>query len=176
MKYILFFAVLPLFIACKTNKDAGSSSPEADSPIEEVGTVDQNSNTTGAEEAVADENHDSYSKPQKPYRVKATLGDARQKTDYYTITSAEIQGSLLFLEVEYSGGCGLHQFEFVGDRAISKSLPPQRSVKLLHDNGDDQCEALVSQSIEVDITDLASGNEIILNLFGYNEPLKFVQP
>jgi len=182
MKYLMLILILPLAISCKTQKN-NIETPDAPVEIAEEGSENDSPATTagGNEgEAVEDGQNDSYTKPQKPYRVKATFGETGQKTDYYTILKAEIEGTLLIMDIEYSGGCAWHKYEFIGSRAVSKSLPPQRSVQLLHDNGDDQCEAIVKQTIEIDITEMAhrqtSGSEIILNLEGYDEPLKFVYP
>ena len=170
MKRLAFILILPLAFACKTQKAAVE---EAAEPATQPGN--------GSEiTAETEEPTDSNTKPEKPYRVKATLGEIAPKTDHYEIVSAEIEGVLLFMTINYSGGCAAHEFEFVGSRAISKSLPPQRSVILLHDNGDDMCEAWVERKIEIDISELAykqeKGSEIILNLEGYDEPLKFVFP
>ncbi|GAB5418986.1 MAG: hypothetical protein Crog4KO_00330 [Crocinitomicaceae bacterium] len=178
MKRLALILILPLAFACKTQKDATDASAEDAIEIVEESSGDDGSVTisTNAEEAV----DDSYTKPEKPERIKAILGDVNRKTDYYSIISAEIEGVLLFMTVEYSGGCARHSFEFVGSQAISKSLPPQRAVQLMHDNGDDMCESIVRRDIEIDISELAyqqtAGSEIILNLEGYDKPLKFVFP
>lgn len=170
MKRFALLLILPLAFACKTAKDT----------VEIIDTSEQNSTTETVITTNIPDPNDSQTKPQRPYRVKATIGDVSQKTDSYSILNAEIEGNLLIMNIEYSGGCAWHKFEFVGNRAVSKSLPPQRSVKLLHDNDDDQCESMVQQTIEVDITELAfaktAGSEITLNLAGYDEPLKYVFP
>lgn len=178
MKRLAFLFILPLAFACKTQKDVAETvetPPSGNGSVEITTTTTTTTTTTEETEPV-----DSNTKPQKPERIKAILGDSGRKTDYYTITSAEIEGVLLFMTIEYSGGCGKHGFEFIGSEALSKSLPPQRSVKLMHDNGDDMCESIVSRDIEIDISELAykqtSGSEIILNLEGYDKPLKFVFP
>jgi hypothetical protein len=178
MKRLAFILILPLAFACKTQKAAVEEAPEASTQpgngsIEISTNSDEGSSTD--EEPV-----DSNTKPEKPFRTKAVFGEVGGKTDHYNIISAEIEGVLLFITVEYSGGCAHHTFEFVGNRATSKSIPPQRSVMLFHENGGDMCEAMVTRNIEIDISELAmkqeKGNEIILNLEGYNEPLKFVFP
>ncbi|XOV67857.1 MAG: hypothetical protein ACFHU9_01535 [Fluviicola sp.] len=178
MKQFALILILPLAFACKTQKET------AEETVEDVMNPNSGSievTTNSGEEAGTDvSSQDSYSKPEKPYRVKAKIAELAKKTDYYTIISAEVEGTLLFMTVEYSGGCARHTFEFVGSKAVSKSLPPQRGVMLIHDNGGDECESIVRRDIEIDITDLAykqeKGSEIILNLEGYDEPLKFVYP
>lgn len=119
-------------------------------------------------------------KPQAPYRLKAQIGDVSQRSDHYSITSARIEGNTLWIDVEYSGGCAWHTFELIGSAAVMKSLPPQRSIKLIHNNDEDMCEAWVKQTIQADISELAasqtSGSEIVLILDGYNEKLNFTFP
>jgi len=182
MKRLAFILILPLAFACKTQKEA------TEMPVKEDTTVtqsDQSTENNGNDGSVTistntEVTQDSNTKPQKPERIKATLGNPAQKTDSYTIISAKIEGAFLFMTVEYSGGCARHVFECIGSHAIAKSLPPQRAVRLMHDNGDDSCESLVRRDIEIDISELAytqtSGSEIILNLDGYDKPLKFVFP
>ncbi len=178
MKRLAFILILPLAFACKTQENAVKESAD---PTTEPGNGSVEITANSEEETGSDEETgDSYTKPQKPYRTKAKLGEIGRKTDHYNIVSAEIEGALLFMKIEYSGGCAEHNFEFIGSQAISKSLPPQRAVMLMHDNGDDMCEGWVQRDIEIDISELAykqeKGSEIILNLEGYDEPLKFVFP
>jgi len=178
MKRLAFILILPLAFACITQKaaveEASDVSTQPGNGSIEISTNSDEGSSSDAEPV------DSYTKPEKPFRTKATLGEIARKTDHYEIVSAEIEGVLLFMTINYSGGCAAHEFEFVGSRAISKSLPPQRSVMLVHDNGEDMCEAWVERKIEIDISELAvkqeKGNEIILNLEGFDEPLKFVFP
>lgn len=174
MKRLAFLLILPLAFACKTQKDAVADTPSND------GSVVITSTTTTTTTSNSTTSTDSNTKPQKPYRVKAKLGNSGIKTDTYYINSVRIEGNLLLMDIEYSGGCAEHKFEFIGSPAISKSLPPQRHVKLMHDNGDDMCESMVNRSIEIDISELASsqtsGSEIILNLEGHDAPLKYIFP
>jgi len=168
MKRLAFLLIVPLAFACKTQKEAVEESPEAAT------------SGNGSVEVIAnsEENTDTDSKPQRPYEVKATVGDVTQKSDFYTIKSAEIEGNDLLLEVEYSGGCARHDFKFVGSPALSKSLPPQRAVRLIHKNGGDECESWVNRTIRVDLSALAvtqtPGSQVILKLADYPEDLPYM--
>lgn len=153
MKEILIFSVLILIFSCKTVENAAKAETQVVSePVEQV-------------------------KPQRPYEVKAKLGKMGE-SDPLTINSVSLDGNFLTLEVSYTGGCGMHEFEFIGSEVVMKSLPPKRTVKLIHHNGDDTCESVVHQSIRVDISDLAyktvAGEEIILLLAGTKEEIKFI--
>jgi hypothetical protein len=108
----------------------------------------------------------------------AKLGKAEMDTQPVKITGATIEDNTLVVSVSYSGGCQDHHFDLVGDEAISKSLPPQRSIRLVHSGERDRCKALILKTLEFDIKDLAyqqeSGSEIVLRLEGWDTDLKYV--
>lgn len=166
MKYSFAILTVALLFACNAEKKLAEST-------EEIDIAEQGASVDSVEVT-------QPSKPQRPYQLKAKIGDVSQRSDACTITSARIEGNTLWIDVEYSGGCGWHKFELIGSAGIMKSLPPQRSIKLVHDNDDDMCEGWVKQTIEADITNLAasqtSGSEIVLILDGYNEKLKYTYP
>jgi hypothetical protein len=129
---------------------------------------------------VETEEPETNGKPQRPYQVQGTLGDvSSKKSDAYSILDARIVGNKLFIEISYSGGCAHHKFECIGSEAISKSLPPQRSIKLIHDNDNDSCESMVKQTIEVDIQafalSAAGRSEIVLLLEGFKGQLNYTK-
>ncbi|MDG1332726.1 MAG: hypothetical protein P8P74_10370 [Crocinitomicaceae bacterium] len=111
---------------------------------------------------------------------KALIGDVTQLSDQTTITGVSLEGNILSLDIEYSGGCQDHSFEFVGSAAIMKSLPPKRVVKLVHIANSDTCRELISETIKFDIRALAvtetTGSEITLMLDGVKEPISYVYP
>ena len=111
---------------------------------------------------------------------KAQIGNVSQESAQTTISSVKLDGNILSLDIEYSGGCKDHSFEFIGSAAIMKSLPAKRAVKLVHNSNDDTCRELVSETIKFDIRALAvtetSGSEIILLLDGVKEPISYVYP
>ncbi|NVK63948.1 MAG: hypothetical protein HWE22_05145 [Flavobacteriales bacterium] len=116
-----------------------------------------------------------------PIDVKmAQIGDVNQESASTTITGVTLEGNILSLEVEYSGGCTDHSFELVGSPMIMKSLPPKRTVKLVHNSNDDTCREWVSETIKFNIKALAvtetSGNEITLLLDGVKEPISYIYP
>ena len=116
-----------------------------------------------------------------PIDVKmAQIGDVTQETAPTTITRVSLEGNILTLDVEYSGGCKDHSFEFVGSQMLMKSMPPKRSVKLVHNSNDDTCRELVSETIKFNIKSLAvtetSGNEVVLLLDGVKQPISYIYP
>ncbi|ASS49735.1 MAG: hypothetical protein A3D31_09160 [Candidatus Fluviicola riflensis] len=110
--------------------------------------------------------------------LKASLGKSEMNSNPTKITGVSIKGNKITLSISYSGGCKDHLFDLVGDEAISKSLPPQRTVRLVHTGEPDHCKALILKELEFDITELAykqeKGSEIILNIEGWKEPVKYI--
>jgi hypothetical protein len=107
-------------------------------------------------------------KGRAPSKITARIGDVSKemKSDAFSILDIHIDGNLLHLTVEYSGGCGEHSFEVIGSEMIMKSLPAQRPVVIVHSNGGDYCKALITEEMTVDISEFAykkeAGNEIVL--------------
>jgi len=111
-------------------------------------------------------------------KLIATIGKAETNTNPFKITGASIDGNKLIVSISYSGGCKEHTFNLVGSEAISKSLPPLRSIQLIHTGEQDLCKAMIMKTLEFDIKNLAykqeAGSEIVLNLDGWEEPLRYV--
>jgi hypothetical protein len=100
----------------------------------------------------------------------AEIGDLNTESAAVDIQSAEIKGTSIKLVVSYSGGCAEHRFRLIGSPILTKSLPPQRSVKLIHTNNGDQCKKMITDTILFDITPLANNaskdKTVVLNLDG----------
>lgn len=111
---------------------------------------------------------------------KAQIGDVTQESAATTITSVKLEGNIITLGVEYSGGCKDHSFELIGSEAVMKSMPAKRAVKLVHNSNGDTCRELVSETIKFDIRALAymekTGSEIVLMLDGYKESISYIYP
>jgi hypothetical protein len=105
--------------------------------------------------------------------LTATLGKINAPSDPVTIKSVRMEGNKLFLAIQYSGGCEIHSFQCIGSPVIAKSLPPIRSVQLVHTANGDACKKLIEQTLEIDISALAYKQEaeskIFLNLEGWAE-------
>ncbi len=94
-----------------------------------------------------------------------------------TIDSAYVDGNNLIVTVQYGGGCEKHDFKLEGQTAISKSLPPIRSIRIVHTGKQDLCKALIIKKLQFDLTELAytkeEGSQIKFNLEGYKEQLMY---
>lgn len=175
MREFLLIGLAAFFIGCVNEKEVVAINTHDDLELASE-TID--------EEAVlaAGANNDDPNidgKPQRPYKIQGEMGEVSSKeSDPYQILNTKIIGNKIFIEISYTGGCGMHNFRCFGNESISKSIPPQRVIKLVHDDGDDTCESIVKQTIEVDINpfaySLAGRSEIVLLLDGYNQPLTYI--
>ena len=114
---------------------------------------------------------------EQPVKITAEIGDMETESAAIDITDARIIGNTLYLDVAYSGGCKEHDFKLIGSPMIAKSLPPIRSIKLIHINNDDNCRAYLMRKIEVDLRELAyqqeKGSVIYLMFDGWTERLTY---
>ncbi len=91
------------------------------------------------------------------------------------INEARVDGDVMTLQITYSGGCNIHSFQLIGSKFLSKSIPPQRSVELYHDNNGDGCREFITDSLKFDISDFAyNDQEISLVLKDYREIIPYI--
>lgn len=112
--------------------------------------------------------------------LKAELGDVTVDSDPVTVDSIGIDGNIMTIKVTYSGGCKKHWFDLVGSFSVMKSLPPKRTIKLVHIDKEDNCRKVVNETLKFDISELAatkkSGSEIRLVMDGYKGDISYVYP
>ena len=101
-------------------------------------------------------------------------------SDVIKIEDAKIVGNKLEIKVSYGGGCENHSFELIGSPNISKSLPPIRSIQLIHRANKDACKALIIKELKFDISAFTykkeSGDAIYLQLDGWDAKLLYTYP
>jgi hypothetical protein len=109
--------------------------------------------------------------------ITAILGEFEKNSDPIEIIENRIVGNKLLLTVSYNGGCNEHTFKFIGSTSISKSLPPIRSVQLVHNSNGDLCKKLITETIEIDLKALAyqqqPGSTIFLSIEGIKEQIEY---
>ena len=154
MKNIFILALL-IFASCKTAQNISSNKDE---------TKIEQSDTEGG---IVERKHE-------PIKIKAEIGRIeREQTSSVQIIKSRIEGNTLYLKIGYSGGCAKHDFNVIGNPMISKSLPPIRSVELVHLNNGDTCREYIEQQLIIDISDLAyrkdNGSKIKLRFSGIEE-------
>ncbi len=160
MKRYLIIALGCIFMSCGTTKDAATEETEI-----VKGTISSDS-----------EDDQQKTKSIKDMKIKAQIGEMKDG-DAFNIEGVRISGNTMYVDVSYGGGCGDHSFEMNGSMAVMKSLPPQRVVKITHKNHKDYCKAIVTTTLEVDISELSDGktkgSTIILLLDGWDERIKY---
>lgn len=90
--------------------------------------------------------------------VKLLFGDETKfdtlAADPATITDANVDGRILRLGVEFTGGCAEHRFDLYATGPIIETLPLQASVLLVHDGRGDTCNETVSKTLRFRLTPL----------------------
>ncbi len=96
------------------------------------------------------------------------------KDNFFTINNVEIIGQRLKVDVAYSGGCGNAEFRAVWNGMAMKSMPPKVNLKLYLDDSDN-CEALISKQIIVDLSKFkqVSADRVLIRLAGKDEPMMY---
>lgn len=71
-----------------------------------------------------------------------------------TVVSQTLEGALLTLKLEFSGGCKDHGFSVGYGGAMSASSPPHIPLELNHYANGDLCEALLAREVIIDLSTL----------------------
>ena len=155
MRYSVLFFLLTIIFSCKTQKNnkhcflKKKKTEQTENTLKAI-FIDSSSDTTKKE----------------------------RTSDAFKILDAKISKNQLLLNVSYSGGCEKHSFKIIGDLQLSKSLPPIRSVKLIHYGNNDACKKLIIENLVIDISDLAykneDGSEIYLSINGWTEKIHYI--
>jgi hypothetical protein len=72
-------------------------------------------------------------------------------TDPFTLNEARVEGDDLIVTVTYGGGCKDHVFQMHTKGQFMKSMPPQLSLYIEHENNDDNCRALKTETLVFDL-------------------------
>ncbi|MDC1203027.1 hypothetical protein N8017_01560 [Crocinitomicaceae bacterium] len=155
MKGLIIFIGICVLFSCKTKQNSET-------------TVSQN-NSNVIDSGIIERDHPSLN-------IEAEIGDMTQESKNVQILKSKIDGNHLILKIGYSGGCTTHEFQFLGSAMISKSLPPIRTVRLVH-HTDDTCREYIERELIVNLKDLAykkeSGSKIKLKIQGAEDFLLY---
>lgn len=93
-------------------------------------------------------------KPERPGITKVEPGTKIQdiKSDDFNMQKVWIEGDVLKINVRYGGGCEKHDFKLYWNGIVARSYPGQTTIHLKHDANGDSCEALISETLEFDLT------------------------
>lgn len=75
----------------------------------------------------------------------------------FYLDSVYVKGTELWIDVSFSGGCREHDFIIVWPEVITMVYPPDFGISLYHNNKGDNCEALISDTLKVDLTETPLG-------------------
>jgi hypothetical protein len=92
--------------------------------------------------------------------------------DPLTIKDITVSSNSLQIDVEYGGGCKEHRIDLYADGPVLTSEPGQIDLRLSHNANNDQCEALVRQTLQFDLSSLGITRRIKLRVYapGAAEP------
>lgn len=95
-------------------------------------------------------------------------------SDPYMITSVQLEGSCLAIEVS-SGGCSGESWaaRLFASSLVAESYPPQVSIELSFDD-DELCEAAIKRTFSFNLEALNNiSDQMILHLAGWDEPIYY---
>jgi len=174
MKLYIPIALSVLLFSCGNTKEVTESTSTEAQEVKTQTDASHHSPKPTVEEKKNDPNTEL--KSEKLIEIKAHFGEFVD-SDPIQINSAVVSGNTLILNVTYSGGCEEHSFDMVGSQVVAKSLPPIRQIKLIHKKNGDNCRALITKTINIDIREMANiqknGSEIILNLQGFEGRISY---
>lgn len=88
------------------------------------------------------------------------------QVDPFALDSATVDGDVLNLALQYSGGCQEHEFElYMSPAAFMESLPAQANLYLYHEDNDDACDAIILHNLQFDLRPIGHLFELM-----YKEP------
>jgi hypothetical protein len=152
MKNLYFVFVLFFILSCKTKQNTTSENPTAEVPKTE---------------------NEMLNKEYPDINIKAQIGNTEMESSSVQLLKASVEGNFLTLKIGYSGGCAEHSFEFIGSKMIAKSLPPIRSIRLLHNANGETCRMYIERKLIIDLRELAyqkeDGSVIKLNIAGLTD-------
>lgn len=111
--------------------------------------------------------------PEERVLLSSEIGEVQNEGAPFKIISLEVnEKTVLKVVVEYSTGNVKHEFKCVGSNMISKSLPPIRSVTIVHNDFNDEPKIKVQKTIYFDLKPLLyNGKAIKLNFSNTSQTL-----
>lgn len=90
-----------------------------------------------------------------PIIVALDSGPDAFPADPLELGAAQVVGHLLEASISYGGGCANHEIDLVAIDGWLESFPVQVNVLLSHEDNDDPCDALVTETRSYDLSPLA---------------------
>lgn len=77
-----------------------------------------------------------------------------RKGEAYSINNVKRVGDFLQINLSYSGGCKIHDFEIIWDGIVYTDEPCHMNLLLIHNENNDTCEALITSTVVVNLEEL----------------------
>ena len=111
-------------------------------------------------------------------QISAVLGDKIPLNDFYTISAIEIKANKMLVDVSFSGGCMFHEFKAIGLPISNQAIQPIRQIQLSHNSNRDNCEKLMSHTLEIDLKPISLnqqvGSKTIFILDGWKDQITYI--
>ena len=86
------------------------------------------------------------------------------------INKVRINGDVLAIDVQYSGGCKDHEFDLYFTGNYMKSFPPQAELFLIHENNGDMCRKLIMKTLYFSLKNIQTKDgELYIRIDDYKE-------
>lgn len=80
--------------------------------------------------------------------------------DTFIINNAKrTEDDMLEVSISYSGGCKQHGFEVIWDGIVYTDPPCNMNLLIIHNANDDNCEALITETISINLKNLIGDND-----------------
>ncbi|HWN69578.1 MAG TPA: hypothetical protein VNM90_18175, partial [Haliangium sp.] len=106
-------------------------------------------------------------------RVAEVSQQAQAEGDPFEVEGVRLAHDQLELDVSYGGGCREHRFRLLWTGAMTRSIPPQASFRLLHDAAGDACKAIVRETLHFDLVDLPAFVMHLATPFGFQQTMHY---
>lgn len=93
--------------------------------------------------------------------------------DPFQVEAIRLAHDQLEIDVSYSGGCRGHHFRLVWTGALTRSIPPHASFRLLHDAAGDPCKAIVRETLHFDMVDLPPFEMHLSTPYGFEQTMHY---
>ncbi|UMB61255.1 hypothetical protein MHL31_03400 [Lutibacter sp. A80] len=81
-----------------------------------------------------------------------------ETSDLFEINKANRIDDIIEVSISYSGGCKQHSFEVIWDGIVYTDPPCFMNLLIIHNANNDNCEALITETISINLKDLIGEN------------------
>jgi hypothetical protein len=173
--------LLALLLGCppslgRDDDDAGTDDDDATGADDDDLVGDDDDDSTGDDDDLVGDDDDSTGDDDDDVVVGVAVPVERcdeQVGNDFALDGWTLSGDLLIASVTYGGGCEVHDFRACWDGSFLESQPVQARLTLKDLGPPDPCDALISESITIDLIPLQDAwvagygpppGEIVINL------------